>query len=156
MRGWWHCVKRMASKSVFNPARESQINCPQRLLQKRRCLLLPTSNYVQPHPEFGDQVIAQLAGLKGPSLIPNQLLTTLQTNLGKPNANQKLAAMISQFFSVRHISWAESKTSQTQLVIILKTIAVMWSNALLLTCVVLRVAKLFLHQSGKNKRIFTS
>ena len=59
---------------------------------------------VQPHPEFGDQVIAKLAELKGPGVIPSQLLTALQANLGKPNANQILAVLIAQLFRVRHIS----------------------------------------------------
>lgn len=59
---------------------------------------------VQPHPEFGDQMIAGLADLRGPGVVPNQLLDAVQSNMGKPNANQKLAAMVAQFFRERRVS----------------------------------------------------
>ncbi|MFT5065490.1 MAG: GMP synthase-like glutamine amidotransferase [Reinekea sp.] len=59
---------------------------------------------VQPHPEFGDQMIAGLAELKGPGVVPDPLLDAVQSNMGKPNANHKLAAIITQFFRERRVS----------------------------------------------------
>lgn len=59
---------------------------------------------VQPHPEFGDQMIAGLAELKGPGVVPDPLLDAVQTNMGKPNANHKLAALIALFFRERRVS----------------------------------------------------
>lgn len=59
---------------------------------------------VQPHPEFGDQMIAGLADLKGPGVVPDPLLDAVASNMGKPNANQKLALMVAQFFRERRIA----------------------------------------------------
>jgi GMP synthase (glutamine-hydrolysing) len=59
---------------------------------------------VQPHPEFGDQMIAGLAALRGPGVVPDPLLDAVQANMGKPNANQKLALMVAQFFRERRIT----------------------------------------------------
>ena len=59
---------------------------------------------VQPHPEFGDQMIAGLAKLRGPGVVPDPLLAVAQSNIGKPNANQQLAAMVAQFFRERRVS----------------------------------------------------
>ena len=59
---------------------------------------------VQPHPEFGDTMIDGLAKLRGVGVVPDPLLARVQDNLGKPNANQKLAAMIAQFFRERRIA----------------------------------------------------
>ncbi len=59
---------------------------------------------VQAHPEFGDQMIDDLASLRGPGLVPDAILTAAHANLNKPNANQKLAAMIAQFFRERRIA----------------------------------------------------
>ncbi|MCO4846621.1 MAG: type 1 glutamine amidotransferase [Yoonia sp.] len=59
---------------------------------------------VQPHPEFGDQMIAGLAALRGPGVVPKPLLDAVQTNLGQPNGNHKLAAMVTQFFRERRVS----------------------------------------------------
>ena len=59
---------------------------------------------VQAHPEYTDQMIDVLATVRGPGLVPDPLLATAHANFGKPNANQKLAAMIAQFFRERRIA----------------------------------------------------
>lgn len=59
---------------------------------------------VQPHPEFGDTMIAGLAQHRGPGVVPDTLLQAAQHNLNKPNHNQQLAAMIAQFFRDRRIA----------------------------------------------------
>ncbi|WP_458790007.1 type 1 glutamine amidotransferase [Yoonia sp. MH D7] len=59
---------------------------------------------VQAHPEFGDQIIGDLATLRGPGLVPDPILTAARANMNKPNANQKLATMIAQFFRERRIA----------------------------------------------------
>ena len=59
---------------------------------------------VQPHPEFGDTMIAGLARLRGPGVVPDPLLEQTQANMGKPNENQKLAMMVAQFFRERRIA----------------------------------------------------
>lgn len=56
---------------------------------------------VQPHPEFGDEMIAGLARLKGPGVVPDPLLDAVQANMGKTNENKRLAATIAQFFRER-------------------------------------------------------
>ena len=59
---------------------------------------------VQPHPEFGDEVIDGLARIKGPGVVPDPLLEQVQANMGKDNANDQLSAMIIQFFRERTIA----------------------------------------------------
>jgi len=59
---------------------------------------------VQPHPEFGDTMIAGLVKLKGPGVVPDPLLAVVAANMNKPNANQKLAVMVAQFFRERQIA----------------------------------------------------
>ncbi len=59
---------------------------------------------VQPHPEFGDEMIGDLARLKGPGVVPDPLLDAVQSNMGKSNENRKLAVMIAQFFRERRIA----------------------------------------------------
>jgi GMP synthase (glutamine-hydrolysing) len=59
---------------------------------------------VQAHPEFGDQMIDGLATLRGPGVVPDPLLEAAHANLGKTNANQKLALQIARFFKERRIS----------------------------------------------------
>lgn len=59
---------------------------------------------VQAHPEFGDQMIDGLATLRGPGLVPDPLLAEANANLGKTNANQKLALQIARFFLERQIA----------------------------------------------------
>jgi len=54
--------------------------------------------------QFGDTMIDGLAKLRGVGVVPDPLLARVQDNLGKPNANQKLAAMIAQFFRERRIA----------------------------------------------------
>jgi GMP synthase (glutamine-hydrolysing) len=58
---------------------------------------------VQPHPEFGDQMIDGLATLRGPGVVPDPLLAAAKSSMGQPNGNQKLAAMIGLFFRERRI-----------------------------------------------------
>ncbi len=53
---------------------------------------------VQPHPEFGDPMIKGLVKLRGPGIVPDPLLDRAIDQYEKPNANQKLAAMVAQFF----------------------------------------------------------
>ena len=59
---------------------------------------------VQAHPEYSDQMIDGLARLRGPGLVPDPLLAAANANFGKPNASEKLAAMIAQFFRERRIA----------------------------------------------------
>ena len=59
---------------------------------------------VQAHPEYNDRMIDVLATVRGPGLVPDPLLAAAHANFGKPNANQKLAAMIAQFFRERRIA----------------------------------------------------
>lgn len=59
---------------------------------------------VQAHPEFGDQMIDGLATLRGPGVVPDPLLAGAHANLGKANANQKLALQIAKFFLERQIA----------------------------------------------------
>lgn len=59
---------------------------------------------VQAHPEFGDQMIDGLATLRGPGLVPDPILAEAHANLGKTNANQKLALQIARFFKERRIA----------------------------------------------------
>ncbi|MCO4843521.1 MAG: type 1 glutamine amidotransferase [Yoonia sp.] len=59
---------------------------------------------VQAHPEFGDQMIDGLATLRGPGVVPDPLLAGAHANLGKANANQKLALQIAKFFLERRIA----------------------------------------------------
>jgi len=59
---------------------------------------------VQAHPEFGDQMIDGLATLRGPGLVPDPVLAEAHANLGKTNANQKLALQIARFFLERQIA----------------------------------------------------
>ena len=59
---------------------------------------------VQAHPEFGDQMIDGLATLRGPGVVPVPLLAGAHANLGKANANQKLALQIAKFFLERRIA----------------------------------------------------
>ena len=59
---------------------------------------------VQPHPEFGDEVIDGLARIKGPGVVPDPLLEQVQANMGKDNANDQLSTMIIQFFRERTIA----------------------------------------------------
>ena len=49
-------------------------------------------------------MIDVLATVRGPGLVPDPLLAAAHANFGKPNANQKLAAMIAQFFRERRIA----------------------------------------------------
>lgn len=59
---------------------------------------------VQAHPEFGDQMIGDLAMLRGKGLVPDPILDAAHANMNRPNANQKLAAMIAQFFRERQLT----------------------------------------------------
>ena len=59
---------------------------------------------VQAHPEFGDQMIDGLATLRGPGVVPDSILAEAHANMGKTNANQKLALQIARFFLERQIA----------------------------------------------------
>ena len=59
---------------------------------------------VQAHPEFGDEMIDALSTLRGKGVVPEPILAAAHANLGKPNANQKLALQIAQFFKERRIA----------------------------------------------------
>lgn len=59
---------------------------------------------VQAHPEFGDQMIDGLATLRGPGVVPDPSLALAHANMGKTNANQRLALQIARFFKERRIA----------------------------------------------------
>lgn len=58
---------------------------------------------VQPHPEFGSDVVAGLAEHRGPGVVPDPLLRQVSEKLAAPNHNRTLAAMIADFFLTRSI-----------------------------------------------------
>ena len=50
------------------------------------------------------QMIDSLTKLRGPGVVPDPILAEAQANLGKTNANQKLALQIARFFQERRIA----------------------------------------------------
>lgn len=53
---------------------------------------------VQPHPEFGANVIKGLIEYRGPGTVPAPLLDTATEALNTPVANKRLAEMVANFF----------------------------------------------------------
>lgn len=59
---------------------------------------------VQWHPEFESDFIAALIELRGPGVVPPDLLSQATANLDAPNDNARLAAQIGAFFRERRIA----------------------------------------------------
>lgn len=53
---------------------------------------------VQPHPEFGSPMIEALTRLRGPGVVPDDLLAQARDQLDQPNSNADLAQRIGTFF----------------------------------------------------------
>lgn len=58
---------------------------------------------VQPHPEFGNAFIGDLAEARGKGVVPDGQLAEVHANLDKPNHNAELADMMARFFKERSL-----------------------------------------------------
>lgn len=59
---------------------------------------------IQPHPEFGTDMIDGLVTFRGAGVIPDAQLTQVRENLNKPVDNGRIAAQIAQFFKERQLA----------------------------------------------------
>ena len=59
---------------------------------------------VQPHPEFGSDIVDGLATHRGKGVVPDPLLDEARANLDKDNHNKNLASMVTKFFKERTLS----------------------------------------------------
>ena len=56
---------------------------------------------IQPHPEFGADMVDALATHRGPGVIPDDLLATARADLAKPTANARIANEMAAFLKAR-------------------------------------------------------
>lgn len=58
---------------------------------------------VQPHPEFGSDIVALLAENRAPGIFPDDRIAAATAQLDEPNDNLRLAKCIAQFFKERTV-----------------------------------------------------